>query len=714
MKKTSRFSFLLLLVFMFACTPALALTTDAQGDDDLSVRLISQYDNMGSDKDILLGLDVTLAEGVHTYWQSPGIAGTPPKLDWTGSSNLQSASFLYPVPMRKNVLGMDMVGYEGRVVFPIKAHVVNAEQPLALKLSLDLLVCKDLCLPKHYDLSLAIPSGEGKMSPEGGLIDQAMAKIPSGPTSTSLKITNLTRTENKVYVEIAANHDIVAPDMFIATDDNLSFLKPEFTVDPSNRKALVVAELDGDMPKGQFLTQTPLTITIACAGHAVVQRLSQDGTITINDSTPPSAGPSQSETGSSSSLLMMALFALMGGLILNLMPCVLPVLSLKIFSVIKHGGNEHHRIRHSFMATAAGIVVSFLILAGATLALKQGGMAVGWGVQFQQPTFLVFMITLLTLFTANLWGFFELTLPRFILDFLDETHHPKLAGDFATGMLATLLATPCSAPFLGTAIGFALAAGTTEILAIFTALGLGMAAPYMLIALWPRFAGALPKPGGWMAVLTYILGFGLVGTAIWLFTVLYEQIGKQLTALIALGMLAILFQLFLRHKKIMRWLTLPVILLVFSGAFFIGLAATVPEKVAKDSGVWQKFDEESLNRAVREGKTVFVDITADWCITCKANKRFTLSQDTVADKIFGNTDVVAMQGDWTNPDPVITAFLHKHGRYGIPFNAVFGPKATGGILLPELLTPSSVIEAIDHAKGPAKACPVGLPAGKDC
>lgn len=714
MKKTTLLAIVLALIGLMLSGRSWALSTERMQEPELSVRLLSQNDATGSGKELLLGLDVTLADGVHTYWRNPGVAGAPPTLDWAGSVNLKEPMLQYPAPTRMSVQGMDTIGYEEHVLFPIRAEIENVGQPVTVKLALDILVCKELCTPKHFDLALDIPSGTGAQGIEGEELRKALSKVPTGPAISALKITNFTRTENKVYVEIASDHDIIAPDMFIETESALPFKKPEVTIDPSLRKAFLVTELDGKMPTGQFLTQTPLNITVVCEGHAVEQRLSQDGAITVSDE-PPLASQQKTETAQSApSLLLMVLFALLGGLILNLMPCVLPVLSLKIFSVVKHGGSEHDHIRQSFLATASGIFVSFLLLAGATLLIKAGGNALGWGMQFQQPTFLVFMITLLTLFAANLWGFFEITLPRFIMDTVGETHHPKLAGDFATGMLATLLATPCSAPFLGTAVGFALAAGTTEIIAIFAALGLGMAAPYLLVAIQPRIASAFPKPGSWMTILTRLLGFGMAGTAVWLLFVLHEQVGRDLTILITLGMIAILFQLFLRHKNIFRWLTIPVILLVFGGAFFIGLAATVPEKVAHDSGVWQKFDEASMNRAVREGKTVFVDITADWCITCKANKRFTLSRDEITEKLFDNPNVVAMQGDWTNPDPVITAFLHKHGRYGIPFNAVFGPKAPGGILLPEILTPSAVLEAIDHAKGPSKACPVDLPAGKDC
>ncbi|MGE4351834.1 MAG: protein-disulfide reductase DsbD family protein [Bdellovibrionales bacterium] len=701
-KLTGLTTFVFLFLFIHS---AFALSSPPRQDDDLTVALLASERPQATAHDLLLGVDVSLAEGAHTYWRSPGMAGSPPTLDWSNSPNLETASLLFPAPARIPFMGMDTIGYEKHVLFPIHAKIQDPAQPTHLALSLDLLICKGMCTPKHFDLSLTVPP-LSSLSPsrDSDRLEQALRTLPSTQDSATLKIVNVTRTENKVYVEVESNHPLTAPDLFIETADELLFAKPEVSLKSEPGKAMLTAQLESDLSEGQSLTQMPLTVTVTNGSDSIERHVDQDGRAKATQ-TPTDAAPT-------TTLPLMILFALLGGVILNLMPCVLPVLSLKIFSMMKHGGNEHTLIRHSFLATASGIVFSFILLACVTLALKAGGAVLGWGVQFQQPTFLVVMIMLLTLFTANLWGFFEITLPRFLMDSLTAEHHPKLAGDFATGMLATLLATPCSAPFLGTAVGFALAAGPVEILAIFTALGIGMALPYFLIALLPHIAHAMPRPGKWMIVLTRLLGFGMAGTTVWLLSVLYDQIGKQLTALIALGLCAILFQLFLRHKNILRLLTLPVILGVFVGAFTIGLAATIPPSVAKDSGVWEKFDEAALSRYVSEGKTVFVDITADWCITCKANKRFTLSRDKVAERLFHSKNVVAMQGDWTTPDPVLTAFLHKHGRYGIPFNAVFGPQAPGGILLSELLTPSAVLEALDHAKGPA--CPVGWPAGKDC
>ena len=380
------------------------------------------------------------------------------------------------------------------------------------------------------------------------------------------------------------------------------------------------------------------------------------------------------------------------------MTCVLPVLSLKILGVISHGGGEARRVQHSFLTTAAGIIFSYLLLGGVTIALKELGMSFGWGVQFQEPLFLSFLIVLLTLFAANMWGLFEIQLPRFLVDTFDQAYHPKLAGDFATGAFATLLATPCTAPFLGTALGFALASGPRDIALIFLGLGIGMALPYLAIAAWPRFATALPRPGMWMLKLKYFLGFALAATAGWLVWVLASQIGL-IFSLVMGGMMLALVGLFLMARTIRPVPFLQgFVLLAVAGA--LGLALIAPRALpptVENGGPWTAFNEAELAKDVAAGKVVFVDVTADWCLTCKANKQFILAQKDIQKKLF-QSDVVAMRADWTNPDSVIASFLHVHGRYGIPFNAVFGPSAPEGIVLPELLTSSAVTDALEKAR----------------
>jgi suppressor for copper-sensitivity B len=316
------------------------------------------------------------------------------------------------------------------------------------------------------------------------------------------------------------------------------------------------------------------------------------------------------------------------------------------------------------------------------------------------------MAVLTTLFAANLWGWFEVPLPRFIADRApDAPFEGSLGGNIAAGAFATLLATPCSAPFLGTAIGFAFAGTSVDILVIFATLGLGLALPYLAVALVPGVARWLPRPGRWMIVLRRILGVALIGTAGWLMFVLSAETGERAALSVGAALAALLVSLGALEASRLRALaaSLAVIVALVAAA----LAPAMPDAsaaVAEDA-LWQPFDRARISDLVAEGKVVFVDVTARWCLTCQANKRLVLDQASVRDRLAA-PGTVAMAADWTRPDPIIAAYLKSYGRYGIPFNAVYGPSAPQGIALSELLTPGEVLSALERARAPASAAGV--------
>ncbi|MGH6928177.1 MAG: protein-disulfide reductase DsbD family protein, partial [Dongiaceae bacterium] len=366
-------------------------------------------------------------------------------------------------------------------------------------------------------------------------------------------------------------------------------------------------------------------------------------------------------------------------------------------------GEDHRHLRLSFLASAAGILAAFAGLAGVLVALKAGGGMVGWGIQFQQPWFLIAMMLVLTVFAANLWGWFEIPMPAVIGRLAGIGGDSNLAGQFGTGVFATLLATPCSAPFVGTAVAFALARGPAEIFAIFIALGLGFAAPYLLVAAVPAIARLLPRPGYWMIWLRRFLGLLLAGTAVWLLTILAATLDRTALWVVAGLIVAMTAALWARHR-------LPDDLRAVSPMAVVALAMgalVVPTQIAtsratdaidRPAGFWQPFDDAAIARLVGEGKTVFVDVTADWCVTCIVNKRFVVESTDVHRRLTA-PDVVPMQADWTRPDDRIARYLAANDRYGIPFNAVYGPGAPDGIVLPELLSESAVLEALAKAAG---------------
>jgi thiol:disulfide interchange protein len=420
-------------------------------------------------------------------------------------------------------------------------------------------------------------------------------------------------------------------------------------------------------------------------------------------------------SGAPGGLALMLALGLLGGLVLNAMPCVLPILSLKVFGLVKSAGHGRGEVAAGALATAAGILLSFWALAGVAIAARAAGSAVGWGVQFQRPGFVAFLALVVVLFCLNLWGLFEIPLPQRLAQLGGSGPREGLAGHFASGLFATLMATPCSAPFLGTAIGFALAQEAPVILAIFTAVGLGMALPYLLLALAPGAARLLPKPGAWMENVRGVMGFLLAASAVWLFYVLAAQVSPERVAAIELGLLALALFAWLRHRGATSGVAgvpgTPTLRRVAAAGMAaavvatLALAAGAGERVtaqttaAKPAGLipWVTFDRAKAESLAAAGTPVFVDVTADWCFTCKVNERLILNTPEVA-SAFAEHAVVPMRADWTNRNDEIGAFLAEHGRYGIPFYLLYLPGGEAQVFS-ELPSKERLVEAVRKTTG---------------
>jgi suppressor for copper-sensitivity B len=397
-------------------------------------------------------------------------------------------------------------------------------------------------------------------------------------------------------------------------------------------------------------------------------------------------------------VVAVAAIAFLGGLILNVMPCVLPVLSIKFTSVMKATGQSRQVTRNGFLFSALGVLAFVWALAVALLFLQWVGVSVGWGIQFQNPAFVSLMFMVIAVFAANLFGAFEISLPATLQDRLGASGaRSGYISDFGTGLLAAVLATPCSAPFLGTAITFALAGTPMDVMVIFTALGLGLALPYLVIAARPEWVTRLPRPGRWMLLVRLLLGGLLMATAAWLLFVLAGVAGGRAAAFVSV--LTAAFIVAASIPRANQWVRRAVlsgcVLLAVFGAGFISTPDRTTAAVDATSH-WQDFEPLGIARRVSAGETVFVDVTADWCLTCKANKSLVLDRDPVRARLRDGS-VIAMQADWTRPNDNIARFLERYDRYGIPFNIIFGPGAPSGIALPELLTPQAVLDALDTA-----------------
>lgn len=674
-----------------AAAPAEAAEGPWASHDTAKARLVAAVEGTGTLGTVPAGLHVALADGWKTYWRSPGDAGAPPRVEWSTSENVAKVGFRWPAPHRFTLFGLETFGYSGEVVFPLDVEVERPGEPVALRGKADILVCSNICVPVVLDLALNLPAGGAAADPESAnLIARFQAAVPDDGSLSGLRVTGATVEPGRpgtLAVSIASDRPLLEPDVLLESRD-WTFGKPEFTFAPDGRRLTARLPI-GAGPDAVTMPGSAITATVTDGPRAAEFRLA----VAAAPAGPlPGIGPLASALG----------IALLGGLVLNLMPCVLPVLSLKLMSVIGHRDRERRRIRLGFLATAAGIVASMLVLAGALAGLKAAGMAVGWGVQFQQPAFLVLMAAVLVVFALGLAGGPEVPLPSRLASALGRAGGDGLGGDFAAGAFATLLATPCSAPFVGTAVAFALARGPVEILAIFAALGLGLAAPYLLVSAFPRLTGLLPRPGRWMMALRRLLAVTLLGTVAWLLSVLAAQTSWQAAGVVATAFLLLAAALLLRSRVGGAAVALTAVV-ALSGAFAAPAvldAATRPPSppTASPATGWTRFDQAEIGRLVAQGRTVFVDVTADWCITCKANKSLVLDRAEVVAALAAD-GVVPMRADWSQPDSRISDYLARHGRYGIPFNAVYGPGAPRGIVLPEILSVGGVIETIEHARG---------------
>lgn len=707
MLRRRRFSFftgtfvLVLFALILARGEAWAAATPWLEHENSSVRLLSATESNGETGTLRLGLQFKLEPGWKIYWRSPGDAGFPPSLDWAASENLAEAELRWPVPHRFSLFGLETFGYSDEVVLPIEVTLRDAAAPTRLRAELRYLICEEICIPHDGSLTLDLPAGPTQGSRHAFPIDRFASLVPGDGSSVGLAVQDsslLRRGDTPVLRVVATSTSAFdQPDVMVEGPPGYSYGKPEVTLSEDGLRATLELPTARSPRAEGVLEGKRLTLTVTDGNRGLETEV-------IGRYDPAAV----SALASGQSLLTILGLALLGGLILNLMPCVLPVLSIKLLSVVSQGGRDRRSVRLGFLASAAGILFSFLLLAGAATALKATGMAVGWGIQFQQPWFLAAMAVVVTLFACNLFGLFEIALPGRVSDLASGGGGPNKSGDksgdkglgshFLTGAFATLLATPCSAPFLGTAVGFALARGAAEITLIFAALGLGLALPYLLIAALPGLATRLPRPGNWMVILRRVLGLALLGTALWLLTVLTAQIGMLASALTGL-LLAAMALAFLLRRRVARPLGTGVVLATALGALVLPLtSAQAPAGSDAAVAAWQDFDRPAIDRLVAEGQVVFVDVTADWCITCQVNKKLVLDRDPVAGALAAD-GVTQMRGDWTLPDDGITAYLESFGRYGIPFNAVYGPGRPDGEALPELLSDDAVLQALERAQG---------------
>lgn len=638
------------------------------------------------------GLDVRLEPGWHTYWRSAGDAGAPPEFDWSGSRNIADVTVEWPAPRRFSEQDIDTFGYVDHVLFPLRVRLQDGSAPAHLALKATLYVCSEICTQQEANLQADI-SPRSSQPDNQAQIDAWRQRVPR-ETSAGLSITSL-RLERQpspqLRLDVHALSSLNAPDVFVDGDIAVSGGRVRESQHSENDASLTVPLQGLDQTK----PHATLHVTVVDGDRSLEAVVPSDAIKPPSDSAAIGAKPTPAVRSASTWAILG--IALLGGFILNFMPCVFPVLSLKLVSLVDHGHAGSGSPRSAFLATAIGIVASFGALAATLSVLKASGSEVGWGLQFQQPAFLIIMVVVLAAFGANLLGLFEITLPFWITGRIGNAGMGRtVTAHVFNGFVMTLLATPCSAPFVGTAVTYALSQEAPQIMLVFTGLGVGMASPYLSLAAAPRLAALFPRPGRWMLTLRAIAAAAMIATALWLLTILAEISGPTSAALLAITLLSLVMVLAARRFQLRRAMAGAGVAVMLGLAVMAATRITEPAATASAREIaWQPLVPADIATQVRAGHTVFVDIGAAWCVTCKVNEKLVIDSAAVRHRL--TTDVVPVKADWTTPNESISAYLRSHDRYGLPFNAVFGPGAPTGILLPELLTQKLVLDAIDTA-----------------
>lgn len=643
-------------------------------NDHAQVRLRADTSN-GDETRVLLAVE--LEKGWKTYWRSPGEGGIAPAITWQG--NPPPATWFWPTPQRFDVAGISTQGYQQRVTLPI---VFKGAVPQQLEGRLTLSTCSNVCILTDYPFKLDLTTpADPKFNHD---FAQAMGQVPIASGLVDSLRAGYRNGELQISAERTAGWQ--QPELFFDTLAGADLGKPTVSSDGESLQARVPVS-DGWGDAAPDLLGKQLRLVISDGGIA------QEATLTIG-------GPLALSSTVAFPLWQAVLMALAGGFILNLMPCVLPVLGMKLGSILQVEQRDRRSVRWQFLASSLGIVVSFMALALLMTLLRLSNHALGWGIQFQNPWFIGFMVLVTLLFSANLFGLFHLQLSSSLNTKLATHNGRGLSGHFWQGAFATLLATPCSAPFLGTAVAFALAAPLPVLWGMFVALGIGMSLPWLLIAAWPALALRLPRPGRWMNGMRLALGLLMLVSSLWLLSLMTNHIGVKPTLIVgAILLLGLLLAVWQRLGARSAGIATASVLVVGGLALLVGsLTANQWRQPLHDNIAWQPLSEQAIVQALADNKRVFVDVTADWCVTCKANKYNVLLRDEVQ-KALSADDVVALRGDWSRPSESISTFLQQRGSVAVPFNQIYGPGSPDGEVLSPLLTREAVLQALSTAKG---------------
>ncbi|HLF17666.1 MAG TPA: thioredoxin family protein [Candidatus Omnitrophota bacterium] len=670
------------------------------------VTFIPHVNTVSPGQTLVIGILMEMDEGWHTYWKNPGDSGYPTNIEWTLPEGFNAGPIIWPNPHRLNVAPLTMYGYEGRTFLLTKikgADNVPVGASVDIRATVKWLACRIECVPGVAEFSLTMPVAAqgGQRSP---LFEQYFEEFRNhypldssrwrigGSEAPGRIIFQFTPTkDNKTvfqsiefFPEENGLIDHTASQSFSKTAEGYQLevikspTRPNAPID-SIKGLFVLSPVNPALSKQSFEHEVALKPAVSSQGNS-----SQDGL----------------------TLRIAIFFAFVGGLILNLMPCVLPVLSIKVLNLVESTQKDRGKSMVNALMFTLGILVSFWFLASFIVALKAAGQQVGWGFQFQSPVFVIFMAVLFFWLGLNLFGVFEIgtSLTQAENAF---RHSLLLKNSFFNGVLATIVATPCTAPFMGSALGYTLLKPPVYSYLIFTFLGLGLAAPYLVLSAFPNLLRWVPKPGAWILVLKRIFGFLFMTTVVWLAWILGEQRGVDAMAalyaglfLMAIGGWVIGQWAGVAQRKSIRWIARLCAIFLFVLGFGIALKGAqsaetlMPRHSTTDDSGWIAYSPEVVADLRSRGKAVFIDFTAQWCLSCQVNEKLVLSQRRVMDA-FKEKGVILIKADWTNYDEGITKALVSYGKNSIPLYVLYGSQpGREPVILPEILTPKIVFDAL--------------------
>jgi thiol:disulfide interchange protein len=681
------------------CSPPLARSQIYEGKQLVVAGLVADTAVIVPGQPFTAGLLLKMVPGWHTYWKFSGDAGIPIELKWKLPPGWKAGELHWPIPMKfKDPGDIDTYGYHDEVLLMQQITAPASLQDSTVKLTADAnwLVCEKICVPGSASLQIDLPRSTTPSPANAELFARYQSLLPQNWPDKNTVTSQWSRAGNDILfkVKTAALAKYPFADFYPFPPEAVVLSHPKVE-SRSGEEVTFRVPLESAPPNQSSIGGLLVLAQAADSNDRIAWELPSPAVVSLAAATPDRG------------IIGFLFLGFVGGLILNLMPCVLPVISLKLFGFIQHAGQSRQKILRSGLAFTAGIFAWFVGLALILIALRGAGHQIAWASLFTSPWFVLFMSVVVFVFALNLLGVFEISLPQSATrGMLGASAQEGDIGSFFQGVFATVLATPCTAPYLGTALGFALAQSTAVILAMFVAIAAGMAAPYLLLSAQPAWLRFLPKPGPWMERLKQFMGFLLLATLLFLLYVLGAQRGLEAVIwtgsfLLVLGIICWMKGAFVTpsatsRTRALAWITMS-ILFVAGAWYFVGekfRSSKLEIGAAKLEGDWQPFTPERLQSELDQNHFVFIDFTAAWCITCKFNEASVLETAAVREA-FQRRNIVKLKADWTNGDPAITKLLQQFGRPGVPLYVLYRGKAAEPFVFPELLTKSIILDQLE-------------------